>query len=106
MENILQKWLTKVGVKDYSGLTDLEKETYKQWEKILNKEVRIDDVAKFMQSKVNQLNKDLREALLEGDDRLALFISAKIDNYETLILFIKEPLARKANLERELLGKL
>lgn len=105
-ENILNSFLKKLGVNDYSELSELEKSTYKQWEQILNKTVRIEDVAIFLEVKVKNLQKDLHDAIKEGDDRMALHITAKIENYETIILFIKEPLERRKHLERQLLDNL
>lgn len=106
MDNLLVRLLKKLGVEDYSDLTDIEKATYKQWEEILAKDVKIEDVSKFLDTQIKRLNRELREAVKEGDDRLALNISAKIDNFETIVLFIREPLEAKKRLEESLLETL
>lgn len=106
MENLLTKFLKKVGVEDYSELSEVEKATYKEWEAILNKEIRIEDVAKYLETQISRLNKDLRNAVTSGNDREALKMTAKIENYEAIILFIREPLERRKSLEQELLSQL
>ncbi len=106
MENILNKFLKKVGVEDFSELTEMEKATYQEWEKILSQDVKINDVAKFLEAQINRLNKELRAAVTEAKDREALRITAKIENYEAIIIFIKEPLERRKALEEQLLNQL
>lgn len=106
MENLLKKYLEKLGLADYSELSPQERATYEEWERILSHEVRIDDVAKFLESHVGRLNKELREAVTNGEDRDALKITARIENYETIIMFIKEPLERRKSLEQQLLSNL
>lgn len=101
-QNLLTELLKKIGVADYSQLTELERQTYQEWEKILSHEVRIDDVAIFLENQVKRLNKDLRTAVLEGEDRQALKITAQIENYDTIITFIKQPLERRRALEQQL----
>lgn len=106
MTDILKKYLEKLGLKDYSELTTAEKEVYKQWEEVLARDVRIEDVAEFLERQVKQLSRDLREAIKEGEDRQAILLTAKIENYETIILFIREPTEAKKRLEKELLENL
>lgn len=106
MKNLLATYLGKLGLKDYSELSAVEKATYKQWEDVLSKEVRIEDVAKFIQAQKKSLEKKLRDATREGESREALLYTARIDNYEAIITFIKEPLERRKSLERELLNNI
>lgn len=105
MENLLTKYLKKLGVEDYSELTDVERATYEEWQRILSHEVRIDDVAEYLEGQIARLNKELRAAVTEGEDRDALKITAKIENYEAIIMFIKEPLERRKSLEAQLLSQ-
>lgn len=106
LANLLNKYLEKLGVKEYADLTELERATYKEWEAILAKDVRMEDVAEFLEKQLKHLNRELREAVTEGDDRLALKISGRIENYETIVLFIREPLEAKKRLESSLLENL
>lgn len=103
MKNLLTELLKKLGVEDYSQLTDLEKATYNEWQQILSHEVRIENVAAFLEVQVKRLSKELMKAVLEGEDREALVITAKIENYEAIIMFIKEPTERRKSLEQQLL---
>ena len=103
MQNLLVQFLKKLGVEDYSELTEVEKTTYQEWEQILGREVKIENVAEFLETQVKRLNKELRTAVLEGEDRKSLQITAKIENFEAIIMFIKEPTERRKSLEKQLL---
>lgn len=103
---ILEKYLEKLGLKDYSELTTAEREVYRQWEEVLNINIKVEDVATFLEKQVKVLNKRLREAIGEGDDVQTMILSARIENYETIILFIREPIEARKNLEKELLENL
>lgn len=106
MQNLLKKYLDKLGLTDYSELTEVEKSTYKEWEDVLSVEVKIENVATFLERQVQRLQKELIEATKEGEDRRALLLAARIENYETIIIFIKEPQERRKSLERELLNNI
>ena len=69
MKNLLSTYLKRLGLNDYRDLTEMERATYKEWERVLSHEVRIEDVAKFLQGKKKQLQKKLREAVKKGNDR-------------------------------------
>lgn len=103
MKNLLTELLKKLGVEDYSQLTEVEKATYNEWQQILSHEVRIENVAAFLETQVKRLQKELMKAVQEDEDRQALIITAKIENYEAIIMFIKEPLERRKSLEQQLL---
>jgi hypothetical protein len=105
-ENQLDKLLEKVGVTDVSELSAVEKATFDEWQEALNANVAIEDVAKFMEYQVKRLNKDLRQAVVEGRDRDALRITAKLENYDALVFFIREPLERKKAVSEEILNQL
>lgn len=105
-ENLLLGFLKKIGVQDFSELREEEKNTYREWEKILSHEVRIEDVAKFLERQVKHLNGQLHDAIKEDEDRLALILTAKIENYEAIMVIINEPMERRKSLEQQLLEKL
>lgn len=105
-ENQLDKLLEKVGVTDISELSPIERATFDEWQKALNAEVNIEDVAKFIEYQVKRLNRELRLAVVEARDREALRITAKLDNYDALVFFIKEPLERKKAVSEEILNQL
>lgn len=73
MINLLQKYLNKIGVKDYSELNQDEKDTFKSWEEALSgKKITDEDVAMFfvkeendiLDKLTNEKNKEDREFLL------------------------------------------
>lgn len=105
-ENLLTKYLKKLGLSEYRELTELERATFKEWEAVLAKDVRIENVAEFLERQIKRQNRELREAVQDGDQDRALVLSAKIDNYETIVLFIREPLEAKKRLEAQLLENL
>ena len=102
MKDLLAKYLNKLGLSDYRELSQVERATYEEWERVLSKEVRIDDVSKFIKGQVDMLQKELMQAVKEGEDRDALQITAKIENYEAIVSFIDEPEQRRKALFQEI----
>lgn len=88
---LLKRWLEKLGIADYLGLSLAEKATYDQWEAILTRELSLDDLRSFLAKQQVALSKELREAVRKGEDRVALVITARLENYDALIAFIDEP---------------
>ena len=95
---LLKKWLAKQGIGDYTELSNQEKATYNQWEAILTKELTLDDLKNFLSKQSITLTKELREAVEKGEERRALKIAARLENYEAIVTFIDEP-----NRSREIL---
>ena len=95
---ILKKYLKKVGVKSYLDLQDDEKATYNEWEETLTEEVTIETITEFAVDQLEVLNKTLKDAVIQGEDRKALLTSAKIENYEALIGVIETPRQEKEAL--------
>lgn len=88
---LLRRWLGQLGIEDYTGLKSHEKKTYDQWESVLTKELQLEDLRNFLQKQIPALAKELREAVQAGEDKNALFLSARIENYEAIVAFIDEP---------------
>lgn len=88
---LLAKWLEKAKVEDYTQLTDQEKATYDQWHELLTRELNLDDLKTFLQRQITTLSKDLREAVEKGEDRRALRLVARLDNYEAIVDMLNEP---------------
>lgn len=89
---LLRRYVTeKLGIEDYTKLSDEEKGTYDEWEAILTKEINLDDLAKHLDKEQVRLGRELREAVQSGDERKAQRLAARIDNYETIVSFIREP---------------
>lgn len=95
---LLKRYREKLGVGDYTELTDDEKKTYDQWEAILTKEITLENLREFLGKQQLVLAKELREAVTNGEERKALRISARLDNYEAMAAFIDEPTRSRDNL--------
>lgn len=102
MENLLEKLLKKAGVKDYRELTTQEKATYDNWSKVLSKEVNIDDIEEFIGNEVKKLYKELKEKTKKDKGREALYLTARIDNYEAILSIIKTPKAQKEAIKERI----
>lgn len=81
----------KLNVGGYSNLTDDEKRTHDEWNAILTKEPNVQDLVAFLHKQVMVLGKDLRAAVQGGDERKALYIAARVENYEAIVAILTEP---------------
>lgn len=92
----------RLGVEDYTKLRADEKQTYDEWEIVLTKELKLDDLKTFLEKQGVVLARELRDAVEKGEDRKALRIAARIENYEVLTAFIAEPNRSRENLIAQL----
>ena len=99
MIGILKKYLDKLGLKDFTELTDEERVDYDKWYEVLSKEVTVESTKEFAEQQIVELQKDLKRYVREGKDREALFATAKLDNYEALLEIMDEPNRTRENLE-------
>ena len=81
----------KLNVDGYSDLTEDEKRTHDEWNAILTKEADIPHLVAFLQKQILVLGRDLREAVTKGNDRNALYITARVENYEAIVAILTEP---------------
>jgi len=88
---MLKKWLDTLEIEDYTQLSEQEQATYNQWEQVINKEPNLDELKDFLRKQLVVLSKELREAVEKGEDRRALRISARLDNYEAIVEVLDEP---------------
>lgn len=88
---LLKGWLDKQGIDDYTQLSEQEKATYDAWEAILTKELNLTTLKDFLVKQVLVLGKELRDAVEKGEDRRALRLVARIDNYEAIVAMLNEP---------------
>lgn len=88
---LLKKYLDKVGVSDFTQLDDTERGTYDEWRKVLESEVTLADVEKFIKVQILRLNTELQKAVREGNDREAYIALARLENYNDLIAVIGAP---------------
>lgn len=76
---------------DYTAMTAEEKKQHETWEKMLTSSYTLQDLAVFIDNRLTDLNKELREAVVADDSRKALKATARIENYEAICSFITEP---------------
>lgn len=88
---LLSRYLEKLGVADFTQLDAEERETYDQWREVLEKEATLEDVTKFIEHELSNLNKELQEAVRDGDDRKAILTAARLQNYNDLKHVITAP---------------
>ncbi len=98
--NILQKTLKAIGAKDIRDLSPQEKETYNEYQELMEREVTIDDLKKMLPA----LRKGLEDRLLEHDNTAEtdMFLKARLRNLKDIELFITAPERNKAALETNL----
>jgi len=99
--SILQKYLKKIGVDNYSELNAEEKETYKVWEQGLNgKKLTDEDVATFLQVQEDEtIVKLINAPLSERDD---VFLKMKLEMIRKIRGFLFSPEFEKQMLERNI----
>lgn len=96
--NLLKKYLNKIGVKDYSELTEEEKATYRIWEESLNgRKLTDEDVAAFLDTELEVTLAKLINSRLS--DREDLFLKVKIDFIRKVKVFLQTPEMEKKMLE-------
>ncbi len=88
---ILQKYLAKVGVGDFTELDPEERATYDAWRETLEAEITVENLTTFIRAQIANLNGELQEAVEQGHDRKAILITARLKNYNDLIGLITAP---------------
>jgi dihydroorotate dehydrogenase len=106
MDNLIKKFLDKQGIEDVTKLTPEEKSTYAEWEKILDGQTKITDVADWLEKNIKSMNVQLREAVKQGEDRVALLLTARLENYEAIAMMIREPDRKREDLQAYINSKL
>lgn len=102
MIGILKKYLDYIGVKDFMSLRGDELDTYNTWQEVLSKEVTVINLREFAELQIAELQKDLKKHVKEGNDRDALFTTARLENYEAMVDFIDEPDRSKNSLKEHI----
>lgn len=106
MDDILREYLTKCGVKEVSELTELERHDFEEWQQALSAKTSIQDIISFIKSEIDILNKQLREAVKSDESRVALLVTARIENYEALLLVAEAPEKQKQHIIEFIKSKL
>lgn len=96
----LHNLLEKLGLK-YEDLTEEEKKTYTEWnETLIQSEITIDDLKKFIPSQIEQLEHSQND--YQNSKEKDLFLKAQIRNLKMIQSFILGPEQRRKWLEDHL----
>lgn len=108
MRNVIASLLEKRGIKSIEELKPHEKAKFDTWMKIFEKEIKVEDIARFLKAEIQRLE----EAWLETDDKNPLTyifewkknieVKGRLRNYKNLLLFIEAPEQNKQKLEKYL----
>lgn len=99
--NILTKYLAKCHVDDYSELTEEEKQTYLEWNEILNgRKITDEDVAKFLEDELEDILRKLPN--VPNDSRTDLFLKMKLEFIRKVRGFLNAPKIEKQLLEENI----
>lgn len=91
LNRLINQYLEKLGVQDFTQLEPEERETYDQWYETLNAEVTLETVESFIDAQLAHLGKELQDAVKNGHDRTAVLITARLDNYNDLKALLTAP---------------
>ena len=99
--SILKNYLKKIGVKDFSELTEEEKETYRGWEESLSgRRITDDDVAVFLKQEEDEtINKLIGSKLSDRED---IFLKMKLEFVKKLVNFLNVPAMEKEMTEQSI----
>jgi len=99
--SILNKFLDKIGVKDYSELTSEEKTTYRSWEDALSGRKLTDkEIATFFETEIEEIQVKLISARISS--REDLFLKMKLEFIRSAKAFLATPLIEKQMVENEI----
>lgn len=93
---LLQNWINKLGGREQ--LDAEEKATYDEYYEVLTRELTIQDIIEFLKNEIYNLHNALRRAVEAGEERKALYISARIENYQTWVDYMEAPEREKEAL--------
>lgn len=100
----LHNLLEKLGLK-YEDLTEEERKTYTEWnETLVQSEVTIDDLKKFIPSQIEQLEHSQND--YQNSKEKDLFLKAQIRNLKMIQAFILGPEQRRKWLEQHIQSRI
>lgn len=88
---LIKKYFNRLKVNDFTELTEEERATYDEWQAILTEEPTVESMGRFLTSQIKNLEGELRVAVRDGEERKALFITARLENYNDLQAVIDAP---------------
>lgn len=101
MHDLLRQWLKKLKIKDVSGLSEEEKETFDTWSKTLSEgEITVERIEEFCQNQIEVIESQWRD--MNNSERKNERLIVLHTVYSTLLKMINAPKQERANLERYL----
>lgn len=92
--SLLKKYLERIGVKEFSELSDDEKETYRGWEEALQgKKLTDSDVATFLIQTEDAIIEELMDTKLS--DKRDMFLKMQLDLIRKIKKFLSTPELQK-----------
>lgn len=99
--SILAKYLDKLKVKEFSELTEEEKQTYREWETILSgRKLTDEDVFKFLELEQSETLSKLINPKL--DVREDVFLKMKLEMILKIKVFLNSPAIERSMLEQNI----
>jgi len=99
--DILKRYLEKIGVTEFSELTEEEKETYRNWDSSLNGRKLTDtDVAEFLTAEEQETINKLKSMKLEK--REDIFLKMKLEFLGKVRIFLTSPEIEKEMTKRNI----
>jgi len=99
--NLLKKYLDKINVKEFSELSEEEKETYRSWEEVLSgRKLTDDDVAQFLGTELDDTLNKLEDPKLSP--REDVFLKMKLSFVRKINAFLNSPEVEKKTLEENI----
>jgi hypothetical protein len=99
--SILSKFLKKTGVREYSELSDSEKETYQEWEEVLSgRKITDDDVKLFFDTELDDIQVKIVNP--NNSQREDIFLKMKLELLRKLKVFLLAPENERRMLEQNI----
>ena len=101
MHNLLEKLLTKRGIKNVNDLTPDEKDQFDSWQRILSEgEMSVEKIKEFCNLQIDTIKNQLKnmDNASQKNERLTVLFSV----YDTLLTLINSPEAERITLEKYL----
>lgn len=105
MNNLIDKYLKKIGVVNYDALSSEEKDTLREWETSLQgRKLTDQDVRNFLDTELDTATMRLTDVDLKPED--AVFRKVEVRFIKKIISFLNMPAMEKALLEKQIESKL
>jgi hypothetical protein len=101
MIDLLQKYLKKLGVEEFSRLSEEEKETYRKWEETLQgRKITDEEVEAFFDTEIEETTKKLINE--QYSSREDIFMKMKLEFLGKMKSFLNGPRVEKKMLEQNI----